>query len=119
MEKSCRWCVYFNAKERKCDMLESGFRYNRESTVKTITNEVEDEVLSELACLEQDLDAILDRVSDITSNQILEIGTLFANYRDIIGRRIKTRVEDELDWVEYDGIKTVTEDDEFYCKYWR
>lgn len=119
MEKVCRWCTYFNAKERKCDRLESGFRYNRESTVKTITNEIEDEVLSELACLEQDLDAILDRVSDISSSQILEIGTLFANYRDIIGRRIKARVEDELDWVEYEGIKTITEDEEFYCKYWR
>ena len=119
MEKVCRWCTYFNAKERKCDRLESGFKYDRKATIKTITNEVEDEVLSELACLEQDLHAILDRVSDITSNQVLEIGTLFANYRDIIGRRIKARVEDELDWVEYEGIKTITEDDEFYCKYWR
>ena len=67
MEKSCRWCVYFNAKGRKCNRLESGFTYDREATVKTITDSV----------------------------------------------------EDELDWVEYDGIKTVTEDDEFYCKYWR
>lgn len=118
MEKSCRWCIYFNGKERKCDRLESGFKYNREATVKTITNEVEDEVLSELANLEQDLDVILDGVPNITSSQILEIGTLFANYRDIIGRRIKVRVEDELDWVEYSGIQTIT-DDEFYCKYWR
>lgn len=67
MEKSCRWCVYFNAKERKCDRLESGFKFNKEDTVKTITEEV----------------------------------------------------EDELDWVEYTGLKTITENDEFYCKYWR
>lgn len=119
MDKSCRWCVYFNAKERKCNRLESGFKFNREDTIKTITEEVEDEVLSELACLEQDIDFILDNVSDITSSQILEIGTLFANYRDTIGRRIKNRVNEELDWVEYEGIKTVTYDDEFYCKYWR
>ncbi len=119
MEKSCRWCVYFNAKERKCDRLESGFKFNKEDTVKAITEEVEDEVLSELACLEQDMDAILDNVSGIKSSQVLEIGTLFANYRDIIGNRIKNRVKDELDWVEYTGLKTITENDEFYCKYWR
>lgn len=119
MEKSCKWCVYFNAKERKCDRLESSFKFNREDTVKNITDKVEDEVLSELACVEQDLDAILDSVSDITSSQILEIGTLFANYRDIIGRRIRNRVDEELDWVEYDGLKTITDDEEFYCKYWR
>mgnify|MGYP000849361510 CR=1 FL=1 len=120
MEKSCRWCVYFNVKERKCDRLESGFKYDRETTVKTITNEVEDEVLSELANLEQDIDYILDNVSDISSSHILEIGTLFSNYRDIIGKRIKNRVDDELDWIEYDGLKTITDDDdEFYCKYWR
>lgn len=119
MDKSCRWCVYFNAKERKCDRLESGFKFNKEDTVKTITEEVEDEVLSELACLEQDMDAILDNVSGIKSSQVLEIGTLFANYRDIIGNRIKNKVKDELDWVEYTGLKTITENDEFYCKYWR
>ena len=119
MEKSCRWCAYFNVKESKCDRLESGFKYDREATVKNITDEVEDEVLSELANLEQDIDYILDNVSDISSSQILEIGTLFANYRDIIGKRIKNRVDDELDWVKYDGLKTITDDDEFYCKYWR
>lgn len=119
MEKSCRWCVYFNFKERKWDKLESGFRCDREATVKIITNEVEDEVLSELANLEQDIDCILNSVSDISSSQILEIGTLFANYKDIIGKRIKNRVDDKLDWIDYDGLKTITEDDEFYCKYWR
>lgn len=119
MEKSCRWCVYFNTKERKCDRLESGFKFNKEDTVKAITEEVEDEVLSELVCLEQDMDAILDNVLGIKSSQVLEIGTLFANYRDIIGNRIKNRVKDELDWVEYTGLKTITENDEFYCKYWR
>ena len=30
MEKSCRWCAYFNAKERKCDRLESGSYLNLE-----------------------------------------------------------------------------------------
>lgn len=119
MEKSCRWCVYFNSKERKCNRLESGFKYDRDATIKTITDEVEDEVLSELACLEQEIDFILDEVSDIPSSKILEIGTLFANYRDIIGNRIKSRVDEELDWVEYDGLKTITNDDEFYCKYWK
>lgn len=119
MEKSCRWCVYFNFKESKCDKLESGFRFNKEKTIKNITDEVEDEVLSELANLEYDIDFILDEIRGISSNQILEIGILFANYRDTIGKRIKNRVDEELDWVEYEGLKTITEDGEFCCRYWR
>lgn len=97
MEKSCRWCVYFNVKERKCNRLENGFKYDREDTVKVISEEVEDEVLSELACVEQDVYNILDNVSNMSFNQKLEIGILFANYRDTIGKRIKDRINDNLD----------------------
>lgn len=97
MEKSCRWCVYFNVKERKCNRLESGFKYDREDTVKVISEEVEDEVLSELASVEQDVYSILDNVSNMSFNQKLEIGILFAKYRDTIGKRIKDRINDNLD----------------------
>lgn len=97
MEKSCRWCVYFNVKERKCNRLESGFKYDREDTVKVISEEVEDEVLSELACVEQNVYSILDNVSNMSFNQKLEIGILFASYRDTIGKRIKDRINDNLD----------------------
>lgn len=31
----------------------------------------------------------------------------------------KDKTKDILDWESYEGLTSVTEDDEFYCKYWR
>lgn len=117
MEKSCKWCKHYDSKEKYCTKLESGFMFDKEKTTKEIKEELEDEILSELACLEQDLDDILDDCN-INMSQIVDIGCLFRDFRDIIGRRIKNVLTDNLDWVEYNGVKSVTDDEEFYCKYW-
>ena len=118
MEKSCKWCKHYDSKEKYCTKLESGFKFDKEKTIKELTEELEDEILSELACLEQDQDDILDEIPNIKMSQIIDIGCLFRDFRDVIGRRIKNVLTDNLDWVEYNGLKSITDDEEFYCKYW-
>lgn len=118
MEKSCKWCKHYDFKEKYCIKLESGFKFDKEKTIKEITEELEDEILSELACLEQDQDDILDDIPNIKMSQIIDIGCLFKDFRDVIGRRIKNVLTDNLDWAEYSGVKSITDDEEFYCKYW-
>lgn len=84
------------------------------SFIVNITFETEDTIESNLACMEQELDEILDSIYGITKTQILEIGKLFQDYKQAITKGVKKDIENNLEYETDNNIKSIADDDEFY-----
>lgn len=120
MEKLCKNCSHFDYKEHICTKLESGFNYDKDKTIEDIVESVNELFANTLNDLEWDIDKELDKINGINEKNILEIGNLFKRIREgTLKEEIEEYVKDILDWEAYEGLSSVTEDDEFCCKYWR
>nr|DAQ26589.1 MAG TPA: hypothetical protein [Ackermannviridae sp.] len=117
MEKQCRFCANYN--KGFCTKFESGFYYDSKETIANITFQTDDTIESQLSCMELDLDEIIDSIDGVTEEHIIEIGKLFQDYKQAITKGVKKDIEENLDWEIVNNTHSITDDDEFYCKYWR